>query len=76
MNRTLRRRCIVIPSENASPARTEGFREVTFKFAQRDPSTVARDDTEPWFTVALRHDKIGGNECLSLPIKPATRRAD
>ena len=28
---------IVIPSENASPARTEGSRPVSFELAQRDP---------------------------------------
>ena len=37
----------VIPSENASPARTEGSRRVASKVPQRDPSTPkfgARDD--------------------------------
>jgi excinuclease ABC subunit A len=34
----------VIPSEIASPARTEGARRESFKIAQRDPSTFARDD--------------------------------
>src|SRR5207253_11337286 len=35
---------VFIPSENASPARTEGFRCGTFKVSWRDPSTNARDD--------------------------------
>jgi len=34
-----------IPSENASPARTEEFRCVTLKVSLRDPSTFARDDS-------------------------------
>jgi len=35
---------IVIPSENASPARTEGSRRESLKITHRDPSTDARDD--------------------------------
>ncbi len=35
---------IVIPSENASPARTEGSRHESFKVTHRDPSAFARDD--------------------------------
>src|SRR6266576_3856770 len=35
---------VVIPSENASPARTEGSRYESLKVTHRDPSTVARDD--------------------------------
>jgi hypothetical protein len=31
-----------IPSENASPARTEGSRCVSFKLSPRDPSTPIR----------------------------------
>src|SRR5438046_6803792 len=39
----------VIPGENATPARSEGFRGDTFKLTQRDPSTpprYAQDDGE------------------------------
>jgi N6-L-threonylcarbamoyladenine synthase len=35
---------VVIPSENASPARTEGSRHETLKVTLRDPSTDTRDD--------------------------------
>jgi N6-L-threonylcarbamoyladenine synthase len=35
---------VVIPSENASPARTEGSRDESFKVTPRDPSIAARDD--------------------------------
>jgi N6-L-threonylcarbamoyladenine synthase len=35
---------IVIPSETASPARTEGSRHESLKVTHRDPSTDARDD--------------------------------
>ena len=35
---------VVIPSENASPARTEGSRHEGLKVPHRDPSTDARDD--------------------------------
>jgi N6-L-threonylcarbamoyladenine synthase len=35
---------IVIPRENASPARTEGSHHESFKVAHRDPSTEARND--------------------------------
>ena len=35
---------VVIPSENASPARTEGSRHEGLKVTHRDPSTDARDD--------------------------------
>jgi N6-L-threonylcarbamoyladenine synthase len=35
---------VVIPSETASPARTEGSRHESLKIAHRDPSTDARDD--------------------------------
>src|SRR5881397_1886637 len=34
----------VIPSENATPARSEGSRRDSFEVALRDPSTLARDD--------------------------------
>src|SRR5438552_756612 len=67
------------PSKTPVRLRLEGSRCANLKVTSRDPSTplrFAQDDGERWFTVGLGRDRLGGNECLSLPTKHATRRAD
>jgi N6-L-threonylcarbamoyladenine synthase len=55
----------VIPSENASPARTEGSRHESFKVTHRDPSPPSHKATA-WQATDARDDGIVNDVCASF----------
>src|SRR5207248_2887619 len=59
----------VIPGENATPVRSEGFRGDTFKLTQRDPSTPLRyvqDDGEE-ISLRVAEEPFGQRRALPNP---------